>query len=101
MNKSIHDLPLVLIYSVFLEEDGDHGYVLLICIIGFVQICCEYCRLLLLESFAFRVHYCRNIFQQRKIQVTLLFPVYFRSFPSIRVPTYSGMPLFLENVQNH
>ena len=49
MNKSIHDLPLVLIYSVFLEEDGDHCYVLFICIIGVIDARCEDSRLPLLK----------------------------------------------------
>ena len=43
------DLPLELVYSVFLEEDGDHGYVLFKCIIGVIHTRCEDGRLPLLK----------------------------------------------------
>ena len=31
------DLPIKLVDSIFLEEDGDHGYILFICIIGVIH----------------------------------------------------------------
>ena len=43
------NIPLELIYSIFFEEDGDHGNVLFICIIGVVHTRCEDGRLPLLK----------------------------------------------------
>ena len=43
------DLPFELVHSVFLEEDGDHGYVLFKCIIGVIHTRCEDSQLLLLK----------------------------------------------------
>ena len=43
------DLPFELVHSVFLEEDGDHCYVLFKCVIGVIHTRCEDSRLLLLK----------------------------------------------------
>ena len=47
--QSMPDLPLELVQSVFLEEDGDHGYILFKGIIGIIHARCEDSRLLLLK----------------------------------------------------
>ena len=45
----MHNLPLELVHSIFLEEDGDNGYVLFKCIVGVIHTICEDSRLPLLR----------------------------------------------------